>query len=152
MVWRSDVATHPVVRYGKSWQNLDQSETKGLALKVSGGVEVADPRLRYARLHSAPDGTRQYEMRVTGLEPDTRYYYAVYGGDEKLAGGDQNYFFLTHPVIGTDAPIRIWAVGDSGKGNDVQRGVYHGALKVMAAEKKPLNMYLHVGDMAYTHG
>lgn len=152
VVWRSDVATHPVVRFGKTWQNLDQSESKDFALKVSAGVNVANPRLRYARLHSAADGIRQFEMRLSGLEPATRYYYAIYDGDEKLAGGDENYFFMTHPVRGADAPMRIWAVGDSGRGNAVQNGVYQGALKVMAEEAKPLNMYLHVGDMAYTHG
>lgn len=152
VVWRSDVATHPVVRYGMSPDNLDQTEAKDFALKIGAGVEIADPRLRYARLHSADAGTRQYEMRLSGLRLDTRYYYAIYDGDEKLAGGDENYFFRTHPAIGTDAPIRIWAVGDSGRGNEVQNGVYLGALKAMAEENKPLNIYLHVGDMAYTHG
>lgn len=151
VVWRSDEATAPVVRYGSSPSKLDQLEYKDFALKVSAGVEVMDTK-RYARLHSAPAETRQYEMRISGLKPDTRYYYAIYDGDQKLAGGDKAHFFLTHPEAGTDAPIRIWAVGDSGKGNDTQKGVYQGAMKVMAEDGKPLNMYLHVGDMAYTHG
>lgn len=152
VVWRSDFATAPVVRYGSSPRNLDQKEAKDFALKVSSGVEVDETKIRYARLHSAPEGTRQYEMRISGLKPDTRYYYAIYDGDTKIAGGGADYFFRTHPRPGTDVPIRIWAVGDSGKGNDTQKGVYQGALKAMAADGKPLSMYLHVGDMAYTHG
>lgn len=152
VVWRSDVATFPVVRYGRSPDQLNLREGKNFALKVGAGVEIEGTSKRYSRLHSAPVGTRQYEMKLSGLEADTRYYYAIYDGDVKLAGGDADHFFRTHPVRGTDAPIRIWAVGDSGKGNEVQRGVYHGALKVLGEEKKPLSMYLHVGDMAYTHG
>ena len=152
VVWRSDVATSPVVRYGRSLTALDKREAKNFELKVSAGVEIDETTIRYARLHSAPAGTRQYEMTLSGLEPDTRYYYAIYDGGVKLAGGDAAHFFMTHPRRGVDAPIRIWAVGDSGKGNEVQRGVYRGALKVLGEEKKPLNMYLHVGDMAYTHG
>ena len=152
VVWRSDEATAPVVRYGPSPSKLDQQEAKDFALKVSAGIEITTTGKRYARLHSAPNGTRQYEMKLSDLEPDTRYYYAIYDGEEKLAGGDADHFFRTHPERGTDAPIRIWAVGDSGKGNEVQRGVYHGALKVLEEDGKPLNMYLHVGDMAYTHG
>ncbi len=152
VVWRSDVATTPVVRYGRSADKLDQREGKDFALKVAAGVEIDSMNKRYARLHSAPADTRQYEMRLSGLEPNTRYYYAVYDGDVKLAGGDEDHFFMTHPTPGTDAPIRIWAVGDSGKADEVQRGVYRGVLKVLEEEKKPLNLYLHVGDMAYTHG
>jgi len=152
VVWRTDFATAPVVRFGESWENLNKREAKDFALKVAAGVEIDETRIRFARLHSAPEETRQYEMKLSGLKADTRYYYAVFDGDEKLVGGDADHFFRTHPRPGTEAPIRIWAVGDSGKGDDVQKGVYQGALKAMAADGKPLSMYLHVGDMAYTHG
>jgi hypothetical protein len=152
VVWRTDIATAPGVRYGPSWDNLNQREAKNFALKISDGVEIDATVRRFARLHSAPAGTRQYEMNLSGLKPNTRYFYAIYDGDEKLAGGDEGHYFMTHPEKGTEAPIRIWAVGDSGKGDEVQQGVYRGALKVLGEEKKPLNMYLHVGDMAYTHG
>ena len=152
VVWRTDFATAPVVRYGPSWDNLNQREAKDFALKIAEGVEVDGTVKRYARLHSAPVGTRQYEMSLSGLKPNTRYFYAIYDGDEKLAGGDEAHFFMTHPEKGAEAQIRIWAVGDSGKGDEVQKGVYRGALKVLGEEKKPLNMYIHVGDMAYTHG
>ncbi len=135
VVWRTDFATAPVVRYGPSWDNLNQREAKDFALKIAEGVEVDGTVKRYARLHSAPVGTRQYEMSLSGLKPNTRYFYAIYDGDEKLAGGDEAHFFMTHPEKGAEAQIRIWAVGDSGKGDEVQKGVYRGALKVLGEER-----------------
>ncbi len=152
IVWRSDEATEPVVRYGASPDALDQVERSDYELKLAPTIEGHFRGKLYSRLHSAPGSTRQYEMRVSGLKPDTRYFYAIYDGEEQIGGGDADHFFYTHPKPGSDHPIRIWAVGDSGKGDDTQKGVYNGALKVFAGEGKPASMYLHVGDMAYGHG
>ena len=46
----------------------------------------------YARLHSAEDNTYQYEMTLSGLKADTKYYYAVYNEGEGLVSGKE-YFF-----------------------------------------------------------
>ena len=40
VVWRSDVATTAVVRYGRSADKLDQREGKDFALKVAAGTFV----------------------------------------------------------------------------------------------------------------
>src|SRR5690606_36321425 len=94
----------------------------------------------------------QYEVKLTGLEPDRKYFYGVYDGDRLIAGGDDSHFFRTHPQAGTNKPQRFWVVGDSGKGDERQFRV-HDAMKAhVAKQKRPLDFYLHVGDMAYSSG
>src|SRR5688500_6337616 len=61
--WRTGTATDSVVRYGSSPTTLSQS--------------------------ALVSGTRtEHEVRVTGLNPDTTYYYSVGSSSATLAGGD----------------------------------------------------------------
>lgn len=106
----------------------------------------------HPELHSAPEGTFQYEAAVSGLNPDMRYYYAVYDGATKLAGGDAGHYFITHPSAGATKPIRFWVVGDSGKGSTQQIAVYAAMRAQTERDNRPLDFYLHVGDMAYSTG
>src|SRR5687767_10870003 len=75
VVWRLEAKAEPVVRFGSSPEKLD-GEVRGARvitryattnkMKLAPGV---------FRLHSAPEGTYQYEAQITGLRPDTPYYY-----------------------------------------------------------------------------
>ena len=95
IVWRTVGTCRPVIRYGTQPDRLDQSAApQDVVTRVSPESE-ADPAL--PRLHSAPPNTWQYEARVTGLEPATTYYYAIYDGDRLLVGGDETYRFATLP-------------------------------------------------------
>ena len=98
---------------------------------------------------SAGSGTA-HEVRITGLSPDTRYYYEVRGDGEVLAGGDEAHFFVTHPAEGTRPKFRFWVVGDSGTGNSNQAAV-RDAMVDYAGQTQP-DFYVHVGDMAYDDG
>ncbi len=98
---------------------------------------------------SAGSGT-QHEVRLDGLSPNTRYYYRVMGDGEALAGGDEVHTFLTAPAVGTDRKFRAWIVGDSGTGGSMQ-GMVRDAM-VQYAGLYPPQIYLHLGDMAYTDG
>jgi len=42
--------------------------------------------------------TSEHAVTVTGLLPDTRYYYAIGDSDTMLAGDDTNHFWVTHPI------------------------------------------------------
>ncbi len=151
MVWRVRQATTPVVRYGTLQKDLDQ-KTGEKAAKVrclaaeAGATEGAPP------LHSAPAGTRQCEVAITGLKPDTKYFYAIYDGERRLTADDGNYFFRTLPVPGKERPLLMWVVGDSGTGNKVQAKVHTALRNWLVKENRPLDLYLHVGDMAYSKG
>jgi len=103
-------------------------------------------------ISTAPPGTVQYEAIITNLTPGKKYYYALFDGKTRIAGGDASYFFSTHPKVGTKNPFRFWVVGDSGTGDKVQAAVHSAMRTFVAQQKRPLDFYLHVGDMAYSTG
>ncbi len=167
VVWRTDGETKPVVKIGASPETLDReigwsATTLRVSVDVKAGKDVArlykepqeDAAKRDPRDHdpSTALGTYQYEARVEGLKPATRYYYAVYDGDRRLAGGDNEHYFVTSPVQGSDTDLRIWVVGDSGNGGRDQREVFLAMKEFTQETRRALDLYLHVGDMAYGDG
>ena len=97
-------------------------------------------------------GTFQYEAKLEGLEPDTQYYYAIYDGETRLTPADESYHLQTHPVIGSDRDVYFWAVGDSGTGGKAQADVHQAMVEYNRKLGRDLDLYLHVGDMAYGSG
>ena len=104
------------------------------------------------KLSKAPAGTVQYEATLSGLEPDTTYHYAVHDGESEREASGLKQRFTTHPPIGKAVSTRVWVVGDSGTGALHQRLVNEAMLQFVATTKRPLDLYLHVGDMAYGSG
>jgi len=98
----------------------------------------------------SPAQARQHEVLVPNLSPGTRYYYAVYGDNELLAGGDLQHYFDTAPPVGTRSKIRAWVVGDSGSAGPVQYAV-RDAMLAKVGDYRP-QMQLQMGDMAYPDG
>ena len=94
--------------------------------------------------------TTEHEVRLTGLQPDTKYYYAVGATGNPLVGDDANHFFNTAPVPGTDRPTRVWVLGDAGTAGTSQRAV-RDAYYANAAYKHN-DMLLLLGDNAYNTG
>ena len=90
--WRTDIDIDSRVRYGIDSTSLDQ-EVDILSL------------------------TTEHEVILTGLLPNTKYYYSVETMNEVLSTGPYNYF-VTAPPIGTKKKSRIWILGDSGTAND----------------------------------
>ena len=147
VVWRTRREIDPVVRYGRSPNRLDRSTCRrDILVKTK---DHANPTLA---LHSAADGVRQYEATISDLTPLTTYYYAVYDGNQLLAGGDRTYRFMTHPEPGAESPLRFWVVGDSGTGDQNQADVHLAMRSLTRSRHHPLDIYLHVGDMAYGSG
>jgi len=97
VMWRSNVATNSTVWYGTDSTQLNQT--------ASGNINSIN-----------------HTVQITGLQPYTQYYYAV--GDQSIyGGGNSQHFFYTAPVIGSQDSIRIWSIGDFGKGNAGQIAV-----------------------------
>src|SRR5215204_6794504 len=70
VVWRTEARIEPMVRYGLSPDQLDR-EVNGPAIITriaTTNKEVKLPK-DFFKLHSAPEGTRQYEAKVSGLKP-----------------------------------------------------------------------------------
>ena len=147
VVWRTRRQIDPVVRYGRSPNRLDHS-TCGQDILVK-TKNHANPTLA---LHSSADDVRQYEATISDLKPSTTYYYAVYDADQLLAGGDRTYRFRTHPKPGAVRPLRFWVVGDSGTGDQNQADVHMAMRSFSRNRHRPVDIYLHVGDMAYGSG
>jgi hypothetical protein len=123
--WRTDQATDSRVRYGRSPGSL---------------ASIADD----AAL------TTEHEVKLTGLLPDTKYYYAIGTSTATLAGDDTSHFFITSPVPGTSKPTRIWILGDSGtKNNDARtvRNAYY-----YFTGNRHTDLWLMLGDNAYDDG
>jgi hypothetical protein len=164
VVWRTEGPIEPVLRYGSDVKNLDkETHGGGIVARASLGArgQQISPRweslrtpanLALPKLHSAPIGTFQYEAKVEGLDPDTTYYYAVFDGKTRLTPEDQSYSFTTHPKPGTQRRVRFWVLGDGGTGREPQIAVHDAMRKTIEKEKRPLDFWLHVGDMAYDTG
>jgi len=151
LVWRVRQEMVPVVRYGTAPGKLDQQSSSEATLLRRTAVEGGSAEGGMA-LFAAPPETRQYEVRLSGLTPDTLYYYTVCDGEKQLTPAEESYCFRTLPVPGTARPLLMWVVGDSGNGNKVQAKIHTVMREWLAKEKRTLDLYLHVGDMAYGSG
>lgn len=165
LVWRTEwERIEPMVRFGTAPDQLDrQVGGRAILVKVSlGKTNDTDPRsvaLRVAKNQrlpklnpGAPAGTFQYEARLAGLEPSTRYFYAVFDGDKRLTPADESYQFTTYPVTGEKKPVRIWVAGDTGTARQPQFMCYYSALRLAEREKRPFDFFLHTSDLAYLEG
>lgn len=123
--WRTDAATDSRVRYGASPTALTNT--------------VDDPA-----------SVTEHSINITGLTPYTKYYYSVGDQSSTLSGGDSLHHFTTSPVIGTVQPIRVWAIGDFGKGSTKQRQV-HESYTTFAGNDHT-DVWLWLGDNAYDSG
>lgn len=122
--WRTDLTTDSRVRFGTSATQLTNS--------VSSAAR-----------------TNEHVAQISGLAPETRYFYSVGTANGTLAGGT-NYFFITAPPAGTVRPVRLWALGDSGTADANARGVRDAYLN--HSNTRPVDVWLMLGDNAYDKG
>ncbi|MFT3682956.1 MAG: Ig-like domain-containing protein [Ferruginibacter sp.] len=122
--WRSAAATDTKVSYGLSAGNLN--------LTASIANSVTD-----------------HEIQLTGLSPDTKYFYSIGSSSQTLQGDAENYF-VTAPVTGTEKKTRIWVNGDCGNNSTNQRNVRDQFLSYMGANYT--DVWLLLGDNAYETG
>ncbi|MDQ5858239.1 MAG: metallophosphoesterase [Acidobacteriota bacterium] len=123
--WRTDLATGSRVRYGTAPESLT-----GIADGAAGATE--------------------HTVTVTGLSPNTLYYYSVGTSTETLAGGDATFFFRTHPLVGTSVPTRVWILGDSGTANASAQAVRNAYVSFTGT--RATDAWLMLGDNAYSNG
>lgn len=123
--WRTSAASVGRVQYGPSPNNLVFTVDEAAA-------------------------TTEHAVQLTGLQADAQYYYAVGTDTSLLSGPDAGHYFRTFPVPGTIRPYRIWAIGDFGKGNTLQREVREAFEQYDAAQETDL--WLWLGDNAYSDG
>jgi hypothetical protein len=123
--WRTDAAGDSKVSYGTSPSALNQ----------------------VASLASA---VTDHRVEITGLQPNTTYYYRIESNNQVLAGGDSLHRFHTAPIPGTVQPIRAWVIGDFGKASQGQQDVRDSYLNFEADTHTDL--WLWLGDNVYENG
>ena len=115
-----------------------------------------------AALAPYPQGTSaqmDHAVTLTGLTPETTYYYAVATPVEILAGGDAEHRFITTPVAGARRPTRFWVLGDAGHGMEAgsftpevrDAMIAWTSANPLAGRPGPDHMLL-LGDNAYPKG
>ncbi|MFY0644275.1 MAG: metallophosphoesterase [Bacteroidia bacterium] len=107
----------------------------------------------YGSTVSGTGTTDDHEIEITGLTPDTRYYYYVSSdGSDTVSGQDGTYYFVTNPTPGSDAqPVRMWVLGDQGQPGSNQDSV-HSKFFQHSDWKDSMDMILMLGDNAYNSG
>jgi hypothetical protein len=116
-----------------------------------------DSRVRYG---PAPDNlsamvddltvTRDHEITLAGLSPDTKYFYEVGSTTTAVAGADPDHYFVTAPPTGAAKPTRLWVLGDSGTANsnaEAVRNAYYAY-----TDTRHTDLWLMLGDNAYGDG
>ncbi len=94
--------------------------------------------------------TTEHAIQLTGLTPDSTYYYSVGSSTEVFGGNDPDHFFVTSPVTGSSKPTRIWVLGDSGTANANAQAVA-GAYTAFTGSTHT-DLWLMLGDNAYNSG
>ncbi|OYW76022.1 MAG: hypothetical protein B7Z37_10790 [Verrucomicrobia bacterium 12-59-8] len=125
MRWRSSQSIVGRVKYGASVTTLTNT--------VDESAAVTD-----------------HEVTLTGLSPNTTYFYSVGSAYDTLAGGDTAHTFTTPPVAGSTPNTRIWVLGDAGTGTSSQTSV-RDAFYTWTGSRDP-NLVLELGDNAYNSG
>lgn len=120
--WKTSFETTPTVRFGKSRDALDQTAT-GTTDNLS------ESNFPYY----------WHSVHITGLEPNTIYYYQAVSGDK---GESEIYRFRTMPEKGSKTPMRILLQGDH---QIKSRSGYEWLLK--ASQRKIMEKYGDNGDM-----
>ena len=76
--------------------------------------------------------------------------FAIGSTNVTFTGADSNTFFVTHPLIGTPKPTRIWVLGDPGTRKPEEKRVRDAYYKWTGA--RPTDLWLMLGDNAYSAG
>lgn len=122
--WRTDAACRSRVSYGTAQSKLDQTTT--------------DINL-----------VTEHQLKLSGLTPYTKYYYAIGALKDTLQTGPENYFY-TLPPAGQEGDYRIGVFGDCGTNTVSQRNVRDQFIKYLGDQY--LNTWILLGDNAYNDG
>lgn len=97
--------------------------------------------------------TTEHEVRVTGLTPDTKYFYRVGSTTQMLQGGTDN-FFRTVPPESANRKYRFAVFGDCGRNDLSYRSLsitqYQNYLTANGIDAA--DAWLLLGDNAYNDG
>ncbi len=113
-------------------------------------VEIGTTFGAYPSVLSDATLTTEHEIRITGLNSDTKYYYRFGSTDQILQAGTDNYF-TTAPPTNTTRKMRFAVFGDCGRNDNGYQtqtlAAYQNYLGSNAGE-----VMILLGDNAYNSG
>lgn len=125
-------------------------------------VTYGTERNQLTSVAKAEGVSTEHVVYLTGLKPDTKYFYAVGAAAlpspsaEKKASAEDApgravvNSFTTPPLAGPAKPTRIWVLGDPGTKNAVQTAVRDVYYKFTG--NRSTDLWLLLGDNAYPDG
>ena len=136
---QSGTSTSAIVK----WRTTDSTDTK-----LWYGTDVHN--LNFTEVST--DSLIDHEVTISGLTPNTTYYYAIgdSGGQMEGGFGNENFYFTTAPPIGTSQPITAWILGDCGTADEDQEAVRNAYYNYI--DTNHTDMILLLGDNAYSDG
>ncbi len=165
-VWNGQIPSSDLVLVPRLSMNQPPALTRGPYLQqgtptgviVRWRTDVPTPsRVAYGLAPDAlasivldPSPVTEHLVALSGLSPDTPYFYAIGTPSITLAGGDTDHVFRTAPPPGARKPMRIWVIGDSGTANANARAV-RDAYAAFAGPRDT-DLWLMLGDNAYNDG
>lgn len=123
--WRTNVYDRSKVRYGLSPEKLTMQTTDSTLVS-------------------------EHIIKLSGLKPLTKYYYAIGNLRDENTQADPNNYFYTLPEKGSETLIRIAGFGDCGNNSINQRKVRDEVVKYLGDNY--LNAWILMGDNAYSDG
>ncbi|MBK9932788.1 MAG: metallophosphoesterase [Cytophagaceae bacterium] len=91
----------------------------------------------------------EHNIEITGLQPYSKYYYAVFNGTQILEGSADNFFYTTQ-LAGSEQKIKLWVTGDCGTQTAMQARVKNQFLSYIGSDY--MDGWLLLGDNAYSTG
>jgi len=128
--WRTNTCTESIVNYGTTSGILTSNETDN-SLQID------------------------HEVKLTGLLPNTKYYYEIADGGGVYVSESLDMFIQTAPNVGEKQFFRAWILGDVGTANQDQRDVrdqYYNYVNTASTNPNQTDMMLFLGDNAYNDG
>ncbi len=117
---------------------------------TTSGVRFGTTPGMLSTLVTSTSSVVDHEIALTGLDPDTQYYYSIGTDSQDLAGDTLNHFFVTSPTVGSSTPFRVWSIGDFGTASTGQFSVRDAYYDFAGTDYT--NLWLMLGDNAYLEG
>jgi hypothetical protein len=113
-------------------------------------VEVGTVHGTYTLSASDAASTTEHEVRITGLTPDTKYFYRFGSATSSLQSATTNYF-ITAPPANVDRKVRVAVFGDCGRNDNSYQTMTLSAYQNYVGAN-PGELMLLLGDNAYNSG
>ncbi|MFT5886806.1 MAG: hypothetical protein ACI9IP_003277 [Arcticibacterium sp.] len=113
---------------------------------ANGKVMIGNGPLNLTTSFNDASVAEEHFMNITGLSPNTKYYYSVGTSSTVMQNLTDNYF-ITPPIAGTVKKTRILTMGDIGNGDQNQKLVTD--MFLQNVQDKYIDLYLPLGDLVY---